>query len=111
MDRLPVAIFDAHGNFVAKGWVAKEGGRFRGTADLGAMPAEMRRTFEEFEEVVNGQMFSILDEIENKIAAFGLSIAFGEGPAISAENLQIYPSTGAASFELARKIAAPLPHS
>ncbi len=62
----------------------------------------MCAVFDEFEEIVNGQMFSFLDEIEGKIAVLSLKAAFdSNGSEVSVEELQVYPSTGDVSFKLA----------
>ena len=72
-----------------------------GTVELASMPAEMRQTFQAFEDIVNGQTFSVLDMIEDRIKSLALKVAFGEGPAIPVENVQVFPSAGTVSFELA----------
>lgn len=50
--------------------VAPIGDRYRGTICLDATPPELKHLFEEFEENVEGQMFSLADEIEEKIGRF-----------------------------------------
>jgi hypothetical protein len=75
---------------------------FTGQVDLRPMPAALRPKFEEYEGVVNGQMFSLLDAIEDEIGALGIRAVFGEGREAPVEDLQIYPSTGLVSFRLAQ---------
>jgi hypothetical protein len=66
------------------------------------MPAGMRRTFEEYEEIVNGQIFSLLDEIGDKVQSLSLRIVFADGREARPDDLQIYPATGKVSFRAAR---------
>jgi hypothetical protein len=100
MDTQTVSFFDQRGNVVAKGQVAPKGQRFSGVIDLTHMAAQLRQMFEEFEELVNGQMFTLADELEDQIAAQSLTVVFDEGPGVAIEDLQIYPSTGRVSFRI-----------
>lgn len=86
---------------VATATVADAGDHFAGTIDLSAAPPAVRAVFAEFEEVVNGQMFSFLDEVEGKVAALGLRAEWDEGPTAPVTDLQVYPATGEVSFKLA----------
>ena len=58
-------------------------------------------------EIVNGQMFSLLDEIEEQIGALRLKIRFATGYEVAIEDLQIYPTTKHISF-LKVKEAVPI---
>ena len=62
-------------------------------------PPEFKRLFEEYEEIVEGQMFSLLDDIEEKIGVIPFKVSFADGTEASVEDLQVYPSTGAVSFK------------
>jgi hypothetical protein len=93
-----VTFVDANGVVVATARVSDEGGRFQGDIDLRPMPAGMRRTFEEYEDIVNGQTFSLLDEIEEKVQSLSLRVVFADGREVRPDDLQIYPSTGKVSF-------------
>jgi hypothetical protein len=87
---------------VAVARVVDEEGRYEGAVDLTRTPVSLRALFEEFEEIVNGQMFSFLDDIENKIAALSLKAAHdNNGVEAAVTELQVYPSTGEISFKLA----------
>jgi hypothetical protein len=101
MSQQAVKLIDQGGNVVASARVADEGGYYGGTIDLGGMPDVMRRVFDEFEEIVNGQMLSFLDEIEGKIAALSLRVLLQDGSSARVRDLQIYPATGDVSFKLA----------
>ena len=102
MNERTVKLMDQDRNVVAVARVVEEGGRYEGAVDLTRTPADLRALFEEFEEIVNGQMFSFLDEIEDKIAALSLkTVLDNNGTEASVRELQIYPSTGEISFKLA----------
>ncbi|HEX8202811.1 MAG TPA: hypothetical protein VF590_20205 [Isosphaeraceae bacterium] len=94
-----VTLIDRSGRAVATARVAEREGYFAGPIDLGPMPAALRKTFEEYEEIIHGQMFSLLDEIEERIGVLALRVVFGEGPEVDVEDLQIFPGTGRVSFK------------
>jgi hypothetical protein len=100
MTKRSVKFLDRFRNVLATARVADEGDHFGGTIELERMPVELRRLFDEFEEVVNGQMFSFLDEVQEKISSFPLKVVFEDGEEVSVKDLQIYPSTGNVSFKL-----------
>ncbi len=79
--------------------IALVGDRFSGTICLNETPPELTRLFAEFEENVEGQMFTLADEIEETIAAIRLKVVFPNGEEASVEDLQVYPSTKRVSFK------------
>jgi hypothetical protein len=95
-----VKIIDPCQQVVATAQVAKRGARFAGVIDLSPMPASLRQKFEAYEEIVNGQIFSLLDEIEEQIRSLPLKVVFNEGAETAVEDLQIYPSTRRVSFKI-----------
>src|SRR4051794_13572338 len=103
MTCLPVNLLDPHGRAIATAQVTEEGGRFWGRIDFGPMPTSLRKVFEEFEEIVNGQVLSLLDEIEAEVAALSLRAVFGDGREVLIEALHIYPATGDISFRVKEK--------
>jgi hypothetical protein len=96
-----VRLLDPVGNVLAITRVADEGDHYGGMIDLRGVPARLLALFEEFEEIVNGQMFSFLDDIQAKIDALRLKAAFVNGQEAEVKDLQVFPSTGDASFRLA----------
>jgi hypothetical protein len=86
--------------------VVEQADRCEGTIDLRSTPAPLRALFDEFEEIVNGQMFSFLDEIQAKIASLSIRAVFDNDREALVKELQVFPSTGDVSFKLA-EIAAP----
>jgi hypothetical protein len=95
-----VRIIDQCREVVATAQVAQTGERFTGLIDLSPMPASLREKFEEYEEIVNGQMFSLLDEIEEEIGSIALSGVIEGGCESVLEELQIYPSTRQVTFKI-----------
>src|SRR5262245_55690516 len=102
MNLQKVILTDANGNMVARAEVAENRGVFSGAVDLGPMAAAMRAVFDEFEGAVNGQQFSVLDEIEDRITALGIAVRFDGGHPSPVTDLQIYPNANAVSFKVAR---------
>ncbi len=106
MNTRTVGLIDEYRNSLATARVVDEGEYYGGTIDLTCTPASVRALFEEFEETVNGQMFSFLDEIQEKIGALRIKVVFNDGCEAYASDLQVFPSTGDVSFKLA-EVPAP----
>jgi hypothetical protein len=104
-------LIDPFRTVLATAHVTEEGTHFRGTIDLAMMPESLRRLFVELEEIVNGQEFSVLDEIQDKIAAASLRVVFDDGTEAFVKDLQIYPSSGDLSFKLAKETGHPITRS
>jgi len=60
--------------------------------------------FEEYEDIVNDQTFSLLDQIEGRIGAIPFVAVFGDGREASVEDLQIFPKGGTVAFRLAEPL-------
>src|SRR4051794_33250302 len=95
-----VHLVDQSRTVLAVAQVADEGGYFGGTIDLSLTPTPLRALFEEFEEIVNGQMFVFLDEIQEKIGSLFIKAIFNNGLEDDVKDLQVFPSTGDVSFRL-----------
>jgi len=100
-----IKMIDQCGNVVATARVTQREGYFAGLIDLSLMPANLRQKFEEYEEIVNGQMFGLLDQIEEQIGAIPLKVVFEEGVEFSVADLQIYPGRGRVSFKILKEPA------
>jgi hypothetical protein len=100
MTTQPLYLMDQSSTRLAVLNVALIGDRYRGTICLDALPSELRHLFEEFEENVEGQMFSLADEIEEKIGRIPLKVVFPNGMQANVEDLQVYPSTKRVSFRI-----------
>lgn len=85
---------------MATAQVAEEGSHYGGRIDLRETPANIRALFDEFEEIVNGQMFAFLDDIQERIRAILIKVVFDNGQEEYVKDLQIFPSTGDISFRL-----------
>jgi len=101
METRIVKLIDQSRKVVATAQVADEGAYYGGTIDLRDTPPSLRALFEEFEEIVNGQMFAFLDDIQERIGALPLKVVFDTGQEVHVKDLQIFPSTGDVSFRLA----------
>src|SRR4051812_34087442 len=102
----PICLVDQSSARVATLRVEPVGDRYRGTICLDATPPELRHLFEEFEENVEGQMFTLADEIEEKIGVIPLKVVFLDGTEAYVEDLQVYPSTKRVSFKIRQASAA-----
>lgn len=100
MSTRAVKLIDPGCTVVAIAQVVGRDQRYRGKIDLELMPTNVRKTFADFEEIVNGQMFSLLDEVEEQIREMQLKIRFDSGDEFATEDLQVYPSTNRISFQL-----------
>jgi hypothetical protein len=105
MNDRTVQIVDQSCGIVATAQVAETDGVCAGSIDLRSMPADLRRRFEAYEEIVNGQMFSLLDEMEEQIGEIQLVAIFEDGEEFPVEDLQIYPRERRVSFKVAPRTA------
>ncbi len=111
MESRVVTLIDASDIVWATATVTNEGSHFGGTVDLHEAPANLRALFDEFEECVNGQMFSFLDDIQTKIAAHGVRVQLDDGFEAAIDDLQVFPTTGDISFKLVGSPASSLRHA
>jgi hypothetical protein len=98
-----VTIIDQRRHVVATAQVSEQNGYFAGRIDLSPMPAILQRQFEEYEEIVNNQMFSLLDALEQKIGTILLKVVFADGHEAELADVQIYPSTKKVSFKVVKE--------
>lgn len=99
-----VTIFDSSKNIVASGVVVLQGDSYSGSIRVDQMPESVRQLFEEYEEIVNGQMFSLLDRIEDQINAMRFAVVFEGGRELLVEDIQIFPKAGTLSFKNAPQV-------
>ena len=96
-------MVDQRGEVVATAVVCEREGRLTGTIDLAPMPTGLRQKFQEYEEIVRDQVFSLLDDIEQQIGAIPLTVLFDDGLEVPIQDLQIYPSARRVSFQVDSK--------
>lgn len=106
MTTQPIYLVDQSSTRIAVLNVEPSGDRYRGTICLDVMPPELKHLFEEFEENVEGQMFSLADEVEEKIGLIPLRVVFPNGVEAYVDDLQIYPSTKRVSFKIRQSSTA-----
>jgi hypothetical protein len=102
-----VKIIDRLQNVVAMARVSRRDDLFSGEIDLSLMPEEFRKRFEEYETLVNGQMFALLDEIEGQFDPLLLSVVLESGQEFEIEELQVYPTSKRVSFKPRNKAVPP----
>jgi len=102
MSSTRVIIVDAGGQPIASAQVTEQGAGFVGSVDLHLMPLTLRQQFDEYEEIVTHQLFSLLDDIEARIEAQSLTALFDDDTEAPLTDVQIYPSTKSVSFALLR---------
>ncbi len=95
----PMDLIDKCGNTVATLNVQRLGDHYEGEISLDTIPPKLRHLFEQFEEIVEGQMFSMLDDIEEQMETYSLRIRWIDGKESEIDELQVYPSTRAISFK------------
>ena len=105
MTTYQVRLVDANRRCIGTAHVVQQNGGFEGTADLQLMPAEMAAVFSKFEAVVNGQMFSLLDESEQAIDDLQVRVVFPSGEESLCEELQLMPGTGHIRFRAVGLVA------
>jgi len=94
-----VTFVDSGGRIIATAVVDSRKKRYSGAIDLQCTPASFRRLFEEYEAIVNDQVFSLLDQMEDRINSEAIYACFANGPE-QIKELQISPRAGTVSFEL-----------
>lgn len=109
MTMQPIYLIDQASVRVADLNVSLVGHLYRGTISFDVTPAKLKRLFEEFEELVEGQVFNLADEIEEKIGELSLRVVFANGSEVPVDELQVYPSTKRVSFKILQEptVAAP----
>src|SRR5436309_12646396 len=107
MTNRPLYLIDQNSARVAAVDVEFREDHFEGTISLDTIPPQLRQLFEQFEEIVEGQMFSLLDDIEEKIGAIPLRVFFENGAEADVTDLQVFPSTKAVSFKTCQPKTVP----
>jgi len=104
MSREAVTILDAERNVIATADVECRKGVYFGSANMDQLPKTLRRLFEQYEEIVNDQVFSLLDPIEDQIGTIPLVVVFGDGRESQAKDLQIFPKGNTISFKVGEPV-------
>src|SRR3954454_16462119 len=99
MTSRPLYLIDQTSTKIATLDVQLSGDHFEGTILLDLTPPQLRQLFEQFEEIVEGQMFSLLDDVEEKIEAVRFRVVFENSAEADVTDLQVFPSTNAVSFK------------
>ncbi|ETW97719.1 MAG: hypothetical protein ETSY2_44110 [Candidatus Entotheonella gemina] len=100
-----VRLIDQERRVVATAQVVERDGIFAGQMDLKPMPVLLQQLFKEYEEIINTQMFSYLDEIEEQIEMLHLKGTFEDGYEFILTDVKIYPSIDKVSFRICKDIS------
>lgn len=96
--KLKGRLVDAQGNLIGLVRVSMVGGVWSGEIDLTGSAPSIVSLFTRFEDLVNGQMLSLVDELEAEISQLGAQLLVAEGEALPVGDLQIYPAQREVSF-------------
>jgi hypothetical protein len=95
-----VTLIDAKRQVVATAHIAEQDGHFTEGIDLSPMTEPLQQRFADYEEIVSTQMFSLLDAVEEQIVTLYLTGVFEDGHEAVLADVQIYPGTKTASFQV-----------
>lgn len=98
MTHRSACLLDHHGAAVATLAVQFRDGHYEGTIGLNKISPPLLQLFEEFEAIVEGQIFSLLDEVQEKLDSLPLRVAFEDGSDADVLDLQVFPSRRQVSF-------------
>ena len=102
-----IRLMDSSCRIVATARVERNGRQFVGTIEFDTVPPDIRCKFEDLEALVEQQVFSLTDEIEDEIAALGMRVGFEDGASAPVEDLQVFPRAGTISFRAKWAAAVP----
>lgn len=105
MNNLPQYLMDQQTRKVASLNVSETKGGFQGSICLEMTPQEIQGVFQKFEEVIEGQMFSLLDEVEEEIEKLSLQVVFENEDVFPVADLQVFPSRNVVSFQVQQCIS------
>ncbi|MFP2905388.1 hypothetical protein ACLESD_10090 [Pyxidicoccus sp. 3LFB2] len=91
-------LVDAQGNLIGLVRVSMVDGLWSGKIDLTNSAPGIVSLFTQFEELVNGQMLPLVDDLEAEISQLGARLLVAEGEALPVGDLQIYPVQREVSF-------------
>lgn len=89
---------DARGNLIGLVRVSGEGELWSGEIDLSSSAPSFVLLFTRFEEVVNGQILSLVDRLESEISQLGARFLIADEEALPVNDLQIHPTQRRVSF-------------
>ncbi|HYO70580.1 MAG TPA: hypothetical protein VEU33_31325 [Archangium sp.] len=78
--------------------VSEHSDLYRGSIDLSRTPPPILALYSYYEELVNGQVLSLLDDADAHLEALGISFHAEDQEPLRIHDLQVYPSDGAVSF-------------
>jgi hypothetical protein len=106
MEHRPLYLIDQSAARLATIDVSLVGDHFEGTISLESTSPQLKRLFQDYEAIVEGQVLSLLDEIEQKIDTLQVRTVFDNGSVANVCDLQVFPSTNSVSFKTRQPIPA-----
>jgi hypothetical protein len=97
-----IEVVDPIQNLVATAEVEDKGDYYSGSVNK--MSEALRLEFEEYESLINDQIFSLLDQIEERISIDSFTVIFDGNTKFYIDNLQIFPKAGTISFKVSEPI-------
>jgi hypothetical protein len=104
MTHRSVTIIDRGRDVVATADVELLEDHYSGQVNIDRMSPSLRLLFEEYEDIVNDQVFSLLDQIEGRIGAISFVAIFDDGCEAFVKDLQIFPKGGSVAFRVAEPV-------
>ena len=99
---IQIQLLDASDVVLATSSVESRGDQYSGSIDLRAMPPRIREIFERYENIVNDQSLSLLDQIEDEINDLHLAARLG-ADTFKIKDVQIFPEAGTVFFKTVRE--------
>ena len=96
---MDIVITDAEGNVVATANVEEEGEYYKGSVNLDQMPSNILTKWEEYEDLVNDLVLSLLDEIEEKIQLDLWQVFLKDGTKLNMRICVIFPTVKVISLK------------
>jgi hypothetical protein len=91
-------------NIVATAEVEDRGNYYSGSVNLDRMPKALRLKFEEYESLINDQVLSLVDRIEEEMDINSFTVILDDGRKFYVNDLQILPGCGMVSFQLSKPL-------
>jgi hypothetical protein len=102
-----VTIIDRSRTPVAVAQVTHRDELFRGMIDLDQTPMGLLKLFEDYENIVQSQMFTLVDEMDGQIDSLGLHVITETGEELEIEDLQVFPTSRRFSFRPGKRAEPP----
>ena len=93
-----ITLYDRDHNILGIATVQDRGDFYAGYVDTSKMPAAARWTFERYEKLLNDEVLSMLDVIEQEIANMGIVSVDDDAVITTLQDVKLLPKAGTVSF-------------